>query len=182
MPIIPSQEMCSLTKLIENEGIKRAGIIPYIKKNNTVVVLLTLEPGIAGISDLGGSREAKDENIFQTGIREFNEESFGVLGTLNEKHLTSSPYIVAKTGYHGEEGVLFFVKFRSEFPFIRMMDEFKERNVPGDETKALIVLTKEQLFTALEKPDERILSSKLFLFHPKVKSILLSGRETISSL
>jgi len=175
-------ENCMET-ILKNDNIRRAGIIPYVKKNNTVIFILGLDEAIASISDFGGTREAKDKDPIETALREFQEESFGVLGGLNRKNIENSNYIVAKTGFHGEEeGIIFFVKYREEFPFFTKMREFKERNVPGDETKALIFITREQILDGLHQTEERIQSSKIFLFHPKVQSILLSAKHVIESL
>jgi len=179
---IPIKSKRRLDVVLHNENIKRAGVIPYIKKNNTVIFILGLDEAIASISDFGGTREAKDADPLETALREFQEESFGVLGGLSRKNLESSTYVVAETGYHGEEGILFFVKYKEEFPFFTKMREFKERNVPGDETKALVYITKEQILEGLHQTDERIQSSKIFLFHPKVQSILLAGKDVVESL
>ena len=167
---------------LKNDNIRRAGIIPYVKRNNTVFFILGLDEAIASISDFGGTREVTDLDPYETALREFQEESFGVLGVLNRKCLESAPYIIAKTGFHGEDGVLFFVKYKNEFPFFSKMREFKERNVPGDETKALVFLSREQILLGLKQTEERIQSSKIFLFHAKVQAILLTGREIIESL
>ena len=171
-----------MKKILENENIKRAGIIPFVKRNNTVMFIMGLDEAIASISDFGGTREVIDADPFETALREFKEESFGVLGSLKRTNILSAPFIIGETGFHGEEGVLFFVKYKDEFPFFSKMREFKERNVPGDETKALVFITREQLLAGLEQTEERIQSSKVFLFHPKVQSVLLSGKETIECL
>jgi hypothetical protein len=160
----------------------RAGIIPYIKRNGIVLFIFGLDEAIANISDFGGTRENRDKDIYETAIREFSEESFGVLGELDQSNVVKATYIQGDTGFRGEQGVLFFVPFKTDFPLVSKMQEMKERAMPGDETKALICLTKEQLFQALKGAEERIQSSKIFLFHPKVKSILLSGIETIECL
>lgn len=174
--------MSSASTLIDKDNLRRAGIIPYVKTNNTVMFIFGLGEAIASISDFGGTREDFDEDIYETALREFHEESFNVIGPLNRKNLDHAPFIVAETGFHGEEGVLFFVKYRDNFPFLTKMREFKERAMPGDETKALIILSREQLLLGLKQPEERIQSSKIFLLHPKVRSILLSGRDIINSL
>lgn len=172
-----------IEKIVDEEMIKRAGVIPYIKRQNNVFFLFGLDEGIASISDFGGTREKKDKDIIDTALREFREETFGIIGTLDRSHLLHSHHVVGKTGYHqGEKGILFFVKYRSDFPFYVKMKEFKERNVPGDETRGLIVLSREQLVLALNKPEERLKSSKIFHFHPKVRNVLLSGKDIIGSL
>lgn len=171
-----------MQRILENANIRRAGIIPFVKRNNTVIFIMGLDEAIASIADFGGTREIRDLDPFETALREFQEESFGVLGDLERGNLLGAPFIIAETGFHGEEGILFFVKYRDEFPFFSKMREFKERNVPGDETKALVFISREQILAGLKQTEERIQSSKVFLFHAKVQSILLSGRETIESL
>lgn len=176
-------EMTVTDDVLLDKDLKRAGVIPYVKINDKVFFIFGLGEGIASISDFGGTKEEKDEDAVDNALREFREESFTVLGTLNRNHLLNSPYIVGETGFHeGEKGVVFLVKYRNEFPFSSKMREFKERNVPGDETRGIIVLSREQLISGLKQPDVRIGSTKPFQFHAKVKNILLSGIDTIGSL
>lgn len=168
---------------LQDKTIRRGGVIPYVKNEKTVFFIFGLDEGIASISDFGGTREDFDEDVYGTALREFQEETFGVIGTIKRKNITRAPYIVGETGFHDtEKGVLFFVHYRQEFPFTDKMQEFKERNMPGDETRGLIVLSREQLIAGLKQPEERIQSSKVFLFHPKVRAILLAGNDIISSL
>lgn len=169
---------------MNEKDIRRAGVIPFVTdKMGNPFFLFGLDEGIACIADFGGTRETKDKDIVATALREFHEETFGVMGTLSRENLVKSPYIVGETGYHDEEkGILFLVKYRQEFPFLDKMKEFKERNVPGDETRGLIVLSREQLLRALSQAEERIQSSKVFHFHPKVKHILSSGIDIIKSV
>jgi len=184
MNIVPSTESASqLPHELQDKTIRRAGIIPYMKNEKTVFFIFGLDEGIASISDFGGTREDFDEDVYGTALREFQEETFGVIGTIKRENITKAPYIVGETGFHEtEKGVLFFIHYRHDFPFTAKMQEFKERNMPGDETRGLIVLSREQLIAGLKQPEERIQSSKVFLFHPKVRSILLSGNDIISSL
>jgi len=168
---------------LQDKTIRRAGVIPYMKNEKTVLFIFGLDEGIASISDFGGTREDFDKDVYGIALREFQEETFGIMGTIKRGNLIKAPYIVGETGYHEtEKGVLFFVQYSNDFPFTKKMQEFKERNMPGDETRGLIVLSKEQLISGLKQPEERIQSSKVFLFHPKVRSILLSGNDIISSL
>jgi len=172
-----------IDKIADQQTINRAGVIPYVKIKNKVFFLFGLGEGVASISDFGGTRSKKDKDIIDTALREFREETFEIIGKLDRSHLLHSHHIVGETGYHqGERGILFFVRYRSDFPFCAKMKEFKERNVPGDETRGLIVLSREQLVLALNKPEERLQSSKIFHFHPKVRNILLSGKDIIGSL
>nr|QBK91915.1 MAG: hypothetical protein LCPAC304_02560 [Pithovirus LCPAC304] len=168
---------------LKDTDIQRAGIIPYVKKKGKVFFLFGLGEGIASISDFGGTRELSDADVLETALREFHEETFNVIGTLTRDNLKHAPYIIGETGFHEtEKCALFFVAYRQDFPFFAKMNEFKERNVPGDETRGLIVLEREQLFRALKQPEKRIQSSKVFLFHAKVRSVLLLGKDTIGSL
>ncbi len=168
---------------LEDINLRRAGIIPYIKKQGRVFFLFGLGEGIASISDFGGTREPADADVLETALREFHEETFNVIGTLTRDNLKGDPYIIGETGFHEtEKCVLFFVAYRQDFPFFEKMNEFKDRNMPGDETRGLIVLEREQLFRALKQPEKRIQSSKVFLFHAKVRSVLLLGKDTIGSL
>jgi len=168
---------------LEDPRIRRAGIIPYIKYNRQTLFLFGISEIHAYISDFGGTRDKKDIDVIETALREYNEETFGCLRDLTREEVSKSNYIIGPTGYHGDEMcVLFLVPFPKDIPLFGKMSEFRDRSVPGDEIKGLIVLNTRQLVMGLRNGEERVDGTRLFFFHPKVKPILKRKIRTLISL
>jgi hypothetical protein len=168
---------------LSDPHILRAGIIPYIKSpsTNNVFFIFGLDEGIASLSDFGGTREYFDKDVYELALREYNEETIGLLEMITVEDLKNkSRVIVDETLIKKEEKcALFFYPFPSDYPVIEKMDIFKRRAMPGDETKAIVFLSKEQTIQALEQPDAKIGDTKMFLFHPKIRNMLLSNLNNI---
>jgi len=98
------------------DKIPAAGIIPYIKLNETVYFLLGFEISNKKWSGFVGGYEPKDKNIITTAIREFNEESGIVfnnyLDFIRKNIEFKEPYVdITKTG---RNVYLWFVEFPPE--------------------------------------------------------------------
>jgi len=98
------------------DKIPAAGIIPYIKLNETVYFLLGFEISNKKWSGFVGGYEPKDKNIITTAIREFNEESGMVfnnyLDFIRKNIEFKEPYVdITKTG---RNVYLWFVEFPPE--------------------------------------------------------------------
>jgi len=175
--------MNSLPLELKDIRIRRGGIIPYIKLNRQTLFLFGISEIHAYISDFGGTRDDTDNDIIETALREYNEETFGCLIDIKREDIIKSKYIIGPTGYHGDEiCVLFLIQFPKTIPLFSKISEFRDRNVPGDETKGLAILNSRQLNIALKRSNERIEGTRLFFFHPKVRPILKKEIKTILSL
>jgi hypothetical protein len=155
--------------------ILRAGIIPYFRTpKNQIFFLFGLDEGIASLSDFGGTREYFDADVYHLAIREYREESIGLLEPITVDDLKCyGKCIVGETKIKkGEKCALFFYPFPYPYPLLDKIKAFKERSVPGDETKGLAMLSLEQTLLALEQPEAKIDNTKMFLFHPKIKHLL----------
>lgn len=160
--------------------ILRAGIIPYFKVPNVedqsskTLFIFGLDEGISCLSDFGGTREYFDTNVYDLALREYNEESIGLLEPITINSLkTKSTYIIDETKIKkGEKCALFFYPIDYPYPILDKMRLFKERSMPGDETKGIIALTRDQLILALKQEKTKIENTKMFLFHPKIKYML----------
>ena len=66
----------------------RAGIIPYQIIGKHIVFAFGLDGNNNSIVDFGGHIEKIDQDLIETAIREYSEESFNVFGSLTRQRLT----------------------------------------------------------------------------------------------
>lgn len=117
----------------------RAGIIPYFVKNNTIFFGFGLDAATAGIGDFGGHVEAKDTDVLDAAIREYQEESLSIFGDLNREILQDCFVLI---GPETAEILLPVNKNAMEY-----CTKFREliRDNPEHEVQEIIWLTKEQI-------------------------------------
>jgi len=65
----------------------RSGIIPYIDINNSRFYAFGIANIVGDLCDFGGHREIIDNDLLDTAIREYQEESLNIFGILNRKML-----------------------------------------------------------------------------------------------
>jgi hypothetical protein len=120
---------CSKIKLSE-PSVNRSGIIPYCMKDDIFLIALGLNNFRKTLTVIGGQYDDSDFDLLSTAVREFNEESGGLLNPVKEEDLLDSYVIVSSYSY------TFLVK--TEYQYVN-----KSGN--DGELSTIIWLTLEQL-------------------------------------
>lgn len=76
---ISSKNILSVYHFLKrNIRLRRAGIIPIIKRNGHTFYGLGLDQSSGDINEFAGGREKEDKDMLETALREFHEETFGI--------------------------------------------------------------------------------------------------------
>lgn len=93
-----------------------AGIIPYIKKNGNIYLLLGLESKNKKWSGFVGHQEFSDDSIIDSAIREFNEETATMFKSiLTNIKLSMNPTNLFYLPKNNNRIFLWFVEFPKEY-------------------------------------------------------------------
>lgn len=108
----------------DKHDIHRAGIIPYIRLDNgNVWYCLGIDDKSGDLSDFGGGVEKRDKGNYQlTAIREFDEETLGVFGTLSIRDIYNS-YVI----FYAHTAIIFLRINLDIESFKYYQEEFKLR-------------------------------------------------------
>jgi hypothetical protein len=127
-----------------NPEFKRGGIIPYLSFHGRTYYGLGIDSGYLTLIDFGGHREPDDTDIFETALREFQEESLGVFGTPTMDHCQDAMVVFNRNL------VEIFLPLPSQDPF-QIWTEFERRVQfePHPENSAMVWLTGPEFFQAV---------------------------------
>lgn len=130
------------TKIDKN--IIRAGVIPYTHHDGVTYFAFGVDSNNCSWVDFGGHKEVYDNDLLDTVIREYLEESYKVFGPLTRKNL--QPHFVMD----GPESVEILVPVAP--PFHNYVKNFNNLVTPDNEISTIIWLNRQQLLTILKDP------------------------------
>lgn len=150
----------------------RSSIVFYKYINDTKYFCLGVEPNICMLTDFGGHVDPDDETIFDTAIREYNEETSGIFGEINKDILESSDFVDINST------LTFFVDIDRLSTYDMSVYRSIFRSYPNELKKEIIDLvwfTEKQLHLMLHNPDYCLYGhTKLNIFYkPLYNSLLL---------
>lgn len=141
---------------------KRGGIIPITVQG---LYGLGLSRDRHELIDLGGHRERFDESIYATAIREYTEESEGLLEAPTIQQLQGSKFVYSKSG------VIFFWNLTKPINILQL--EKQLLLTARTEIETFVWLTKVQLKKLLSR--RWAFRDEPYVFYPITKDILKSG-------
>jgi len=101
--------------------VRRAGIIPMIKRGNYTFYGLGLDYGSGDINEFAGGRESRDNDMLETALREFNEETFDIFDVTREDIITQNNDVLFD--YYS---CIFFVEIENK-NMLGLVDKFNNK-------------------------------------------------------
>ena len=148
----------------------RAGIIPYTIQNNIIFFAFSIDNNIACLGDFGGHYEDIDNDLLDTAIREYTEESLNVFGYLNREFLKDCFVI------EGPETIEIFV-FVSP-PFYQYTERFNNMIVGNKqhEVQNIIWLSRRQLLNLIDNQEISFDGVKIYHMYTRLYDCLKTYR------
>lgn len=154
--------------------VKRAGIIPMIKRGGHTFYGLGLDQSSGDITEFAGGREGKDKDMLETALREFKEETFGIFN-IDRKMVEEQNNDVLFDSY----SCIFLVQIDDK-NFMSLVDKFNlkikemKKNKIKIENGLLFWVTGDQLRTLLaSKRPNPYLKYPIFFHYPTRKLLTL---------
>jgi len=149
---------------------RRVGMIPVIEQGKILFFGFCIEPLIGAISDLGGHRDAEDIDGLHTLIREYQEESFNIFGTLTKDMLQDCLVLENKRNLE--------LLIPLKGPFYKYTERFHQLLGSNTEHEAqnIIWLSQQQLLNTIDTQEES------YSMYGKLYNILRINRHVIQSL
>ncbi len=95
----------------KTDPIRRAGVIPFTVKNNSLYFLLGIDRGTRELTDFGGGVKSA-ETMVDGALREFTEESCEIFSsTITKEHIRHSPAIINSL----QNSAIFFLRIDSHW-------------------------------------------------------------------
>ena len=147
---------------LDSESVPRASIILYYKDDdNTKHFIMSVNrEHLKQVGDFGGGRSSSDETWIGTSIREFNEESYGVVATLTDDDFSKPSTITMRS----DKCVLSFVEIDQVFDvqvikdLVRMMYRVNMKSRKSGDMWEIIdieVFNEEELIEMIEGREVR---------------------------
>lgn len=151
----------------------RAGIIPFIRYQNSKIYAFGLGNVTGDICDFGGHKDCEDNDLIDTAIREYNEESFGIFGNFNRESLKNSEVI------DGVDTIEILVEVNGNISDYNRRFKNILNNNYNHEIQDIIWLSKKQLLVAIDSEDIQKDGVKIFHMYSKIRNVLSINRNKI---
>ena len=111
----------TLTFLHRNLRLKRAGIVPMIRRNKYTFYGFGLDQSSGDINEFAGKREKIDSDMLEAALREFNEETLGVFNITRRLIEDQDSEVLFDS-----QSCLFFVEIEDK-NMMKIVDEFNQK-------------------------------------------------------
>ena len=157
----------SSSKDLTTQGILRAGVIIYTKNNGTTYFCLGVDTQSGNLTDFGGGVK-KDETVVEGALRELEEESQGVFGSLSVEDISDSVV------FHSHNMAIIFISHQGDKRKIVTEFEKKADENGAPEVCDIVWLTTEQLLESIHGRGRTL--------YIRVRKLLSKVTSTISNL
>jgi len=148
----------------------RAGIIPYTEQNGILFFAFGLDCNIASLGDFGGHYEPSDNDLLDTAIREYREESLNVFGSITRDSLKNC------YAFEGPETIEILLHVTP--PFYQYTEIFNNiiKDHKQHEIQNIIWLSRRQLLNVIDSQEASFAGTKIYHMYNRIYDCLLKYR------
>jgi len=139
---------------------KRAGVIVYKLIKDKIFMGLGIDSQHGSLTDFSGGIKSSDRDVIAGGLREFNEETLGIFGSIDPERVNNSIAV------YSQDMMIIFLKVEGDI--IRYSLEFKTKtkshDLSGLEVKNIPWISKESFYEKIERGDVNQVYHRLYNF------------------